>query len=193
MDQHQMIEFTTLQVGGLFPTKIKLEAGQDMIGTLEMYFDDEGRTAQLFLIQAIDNITPAEASILDNEKIHTKTYYREGNMAFLFKYGKTPLLLETTLDASLYIKNGVVSDFDHVELSNLITVVRVNPKSNVINSLRVASMPKSLRSRILQAVSDAVTRPNFTSEYKHWIARLWSKYSPMQLWSVSEDTGSLGD
>lgn len=185
--------FTTLSVGEKFPTNVQIPHGQDMIASLEMYFTDEGDTAQLFLIQSIPNITQQEKMILEREKVHTRVYKREDQSLFYFRYGNTPMILESTLDASLYEKSGSIENVTQVKLSNILTIVRVNPATNCIESLRAASLPKKFRERIEQAITDSVSTSTYTDKYKDWIGMLWSKYNTMQLWSIAEATGKIGE
>lgn len=181
--------FTALQIGEPF-TLIK-HNGQEFQAAFELLSDEAGQSIHPLLVMFVPSATEDEIKLFEKETVKTRIFKEGGKALFLFRFGETSYVLETSFDPTLY-PSHMLQNFN--DCSNLLTIVVVDPlDDNRIKYLRASTFPLAFREQFLHLVARAMDTVRFTDKYRHWITEIWKDYHSLQIWQLAKDTGSLGE
>jgi len=146
------------------------------------------KNGELYLNIYINNMTSIEKQSLRFNKIEVRILEESNYLYTLFKYGKT-LIFELDFDPTLYKDNRIINIIN----SNLVHVISIESKNNLIQTLRLVNAPLKLFTKWHSIWINAKDIDNYSIKYKNWVFDLQNRYSPTQLWEYGEYLGRMGE
>jgi hypothetical protein len=139
----------------------------------------------------LSDITPQEAAIISSAPISVRIL--KDTSAFVLpvvRFGNSPIIFELIFDPKVY------KDDRAMQLAldnNIVRIVGVDSRTNIVRALRMASMPKKLREVLLVAWTQAMQQDDFSEKYTRWTQDIASRYSLVKLWEITVYAGKFGE
>jgi hypothetical protein len=181
-------DFTIVEVGKPYSMfNIGKAKNVDAAVSFEALPEKTGYTLNIYL----SDMLPEEASLISSAPISVRVMKETKSfMLPLIRFGNSPLLFELIFDPTIY------EDDRSMQLTldnNLVQIVGIDSRTNIVKALHMASMPKKLREMFVSSWSHALQEENFSSRYKNWTQDIARRYPLTELWERSVYVGKFGD
>lgn len=178
---------TELSVGKPF----ELFTGKDMRGRDGAVFESLEEGYGFAFVVYLSNMKEEERNLLWSAKISVRMIQETDSFTLaLLRFGNSPMIFEVVFDPTLYGDNRA----SQLTLkNNLVNIIGVESNTNIIQTLRVVSMPRKLMEKWRVAWDKAREQADFTEKYHKWVRDLDNRYSVFQLWDYASYIGKMGE
>lgn len=178
-------EFQVLEIGKEFD----LFVGRDMKGKDGCIFEKFKEGNEYCLIVYMSGMNNKEKELLRLSKISVRVIQEGDFILTLIKYGSSNLCFEISFDPMLY-KDGRM---DLLLEGNLIYIIGVESNENIIQTLRMVSMPSGLLKKYIVIWDNAKKIDDYSGRYERWVKDLDMRYNVMELWEMGVYVGRMGE
>jgi hypothetical protein len=181
-------DFTVVAVGEDYSMfRIGKAKNVDAAMIFEALPDGSGYALNIYMADMLEE----EAKIIASSPVVARVMTDSPSLMLpIIRFGSSPLIFEIIFDPTIYKDNRSMQ----LALDcNMVQIVGVDSRTNIVKALRLASMPKKLRSMWLTSWSRAYEDPDFSAKYKRWTEDIASRYPLTDLWERSVYVGKFGD
>lgn len=159
----------------------------DAAGVFEALPDKNGFLLAIYMA----DMSPLEARIISKEKISVRVFRDTPYLVYpVFRFGDSPIIIEMEFDPTLY---GDDRAMQLVIDNNLVLVVGIDSRTNIVRALRLCNFPRRLRDMLITAWGMAFEMLGYSNLYKKWTIDLKSRYSPYEIWERGIYAGKFGE
>jgi hypothetical protein len=177
-------EFTKLEVGKPF----ELFQGVNLVGQTGAFLEALYGGGYMISIY-LNNMTAVEKKALSTGTIKTKIFKDDYHLILPMVNFNNVLYFSLIFDPLKYKDDRQNTLFN----SNLVTIVGIESNNNIVQTLRMANMPRRLFLALMMQRDKAKDIENYSKRYDRWVNDLYSRYTDEQLWNMAEYVGKMGE